>query len=111
MNIDDLTLREIKEIQAMAHGAPSMPSNPWEIGAHYVIRTVTMIKTGVLKAVHAQELVLSDACWIADTGRWHDFLKSPESVKEVEPFTDDVIVGRGGLIDAQKIAKFNRVQK
>jgi len=115
MNIDELTLGQIKQIRELTDGsatsATSAASHPWQIGAHYVIRTVTMIQTGTLIAVHSQELVLADACWIADTGRWHDFLKNPDSVKEVEPFTENAIIGRGGVIDAQVLPKFKRSQK
>jgi hypothetical protein len=113
MNINELTLGQIREIQSLALRASQTQAHPWEIGQHYAIRTVTMIQTGVIKAVYANEIVLTDACWIADTGRWHDFLKNPEGIaKEIEPFTDDVIVGRGGLIDAQKVPAFSkRVQK
>ena len=110
MNIDELTLGQVKQIQAMA-GNAAPQGGPWIIGEHYVIRTVTMIQTGILVAVHPQELVLSDAAWIADTGRWGDFLRDPNLAKEVEPFTAPVIVGRAALIDCQVIAKFNRAQK
>jgi len=77
--------------------------HPWELGSHYVIRTVTMTQTGVVVAVYPQEIVMKDAAWVADTGRFHDFLKG-KSPSEVEPFTDNVIVGRGSIVDAQKVA-------
>lgn len=83
----------------------------WKIGKIYLIRTVTMIQTGVLIAVTPQELVLEDAAWIADTGRFSDALASA-TFNEVEPFPDGpVIVGRGGLIDAVQITKSPRLQK
>jgi len=71
----------------------------WIIGEKYFIRTVTMALTGRLTAVYGQELVLSDAAWIADTGRFSDFLKTGIA-SEVEPFPDMVIVGRGSIVDA-----------
>ena len=72
----------------------------WEIGAAYLIRTVTMIQTGRLIAVNEHELVLEDAAWIADTGRFSDALRGGSFV-EVEPFPDGhVIVGRGSIVDA-----------
>lgn len=84
---------------------------PWEIGSIYLIRTVTMIDTGRLVAVTEHELVLEEAAWIADTGRFADALKKAE-FNEVEPFpTGQVIVGRGALIDAVKIASAPRSQK
>lgn len=75
----------------------------WEIGAIYLIRTVTMIDTGRLVAVTDQELVLEDAAWIADTGRFSDALRDSE-FREVEPFPPGrVIVNRGAVIDAVQI--------
>lgn len=71
----------------------------WVIGNNYLIRTVTMIQLGTLKAVTDKELLLSDACWVADTGRFHEALESG-SLNEIEMFQRDVIVGRGSIIDA-----------
>jgi len=70
----------------------------WIVGEQYFIRTVTMALTGRLTGVNAQELVMDDAAWIADTGRFSDFLKSG-SASEVEPFPNAVIVGRGSIVD------------
>jgi hypothetical protein len=75
--------------------------HPYEIGQAYFIRTVTMYYTGRLLAVTDKELVLSDAAWIADTGRFYDAIKSG-SLNEVEPFLGPVIIGRGAIIDAWK---------
>lgn len=74
-------------------------NGPWKIGENYLIRTVTMTLTGRLTAVYPNELVLDDAAWIADSGRWSDAV-SKGSFGEVEPFSGPVIVGRGALIDA-----------
>ncbi|MBI2135744.1 hypothetical protein HYU06_01595 [Candidatus Woesearchaeota archaeon] len=72
----------------------------WEVGENYVLRTVTMIQVGRLIAVEQDELVLEDAAWVADAGRWKDFLDVGK-LNEVEPFPDGkVIVGRHALIDA-----------
>src|SRR3990167_4090803 len=54
---------------------PPTESGPWKIGKCYLIRTVTMIDTGRLVEVTEQELVLEDAAWIADTGRFADALQ------------------------------------
>ena len=102
MNIDSLTLGEIKTIQNMCGGKSSKP-HPYKIGANYLIRTVTMIQTGRLVDVSEQELVLEDAAWIADTGRFSNALQKVE-FNEVEPFPDgQVIIGRGSIIDATQI--------
>lgn len=76
----------------------------WNVGKNYLIRTVTHIDTGRLVEVNEQELVLEDAAWIADTGRYADVLVSCK-FSEVEPYPEGrrVIVGRGALIDAVEI--------
>ena len=111
INTEDLTLKQVRELQSILGSNTQNEAHPWEIGAHYVIRTVTMIQTGTLKAVYKNELLLSEAVWVADTGRFHDFLKDPSKLNESEPFTDDVIVGRGSIVDAQKIPKYKASQK
>ena len=103
----EITLSDLKEL----FGNDSSSSSPWEIGSVYLIRTVTMIDTGRLVAVTDKELVLEDAAWIADTGRFSDSLKKAE-FQEVEPFPDGkVIIGRGSVIDAVKIPIAPRSQK
>jgi len=85
--------------------------SPWQIGKTYVIRTVTMIQLGRLAAVYPQELVLEDASWIADTGRFANFLKDPELRSESEPFCAACIVGRGSIVDAQVVRDVVLAQK
>ena len=111
MNIEELTLKQIREIQSIGIAAQPVAESAWEIGKIYLIRTVTMIDTGVLVGVTQQELILEDAAWIADTGRFSDALKSL-SFNEVEPFPDGrVIIGRGAVIDAVQIADKQRSKK
>jgi hypothetical protein len=71
----------------------------WVIGEKYLIRTVTMIDIGILVHVDDHELVLSQASWIADTNRFATALETG-NLKEVEPFPDEAIVGRGAIVDA-----------
>lgn len=80
-------------------------NGPWQIGEQYLIRTVTMIQHGTLIDVTEHELVLVNAAWIADTGRWATFLAGKCKPNEVEPFpaNEPVIVGRGSLIDAVRL--------
>jgi len=109
MEIDKLTIGEAKQLAALFGGGQA--EHPFEIGAVYLIRTVTMIDTGRLLRVTPTELVLEDAAWIADTGRFSDALKAV-SFNEIEPFPDgEVIIGRGAIIDAVKIKGTQRSQK
>jgi hypothetical protein len=76
-------------------------SNPFfEIGKSYFIRTVTHYFTGILIWVGDKELCLENVAWIADTGRFNEFM-AEKTVSEVEPFPDGqrVIIGRGSIID------------
>jgi len=101
MNIEELTVKQVREISSLI-GATSSQSreHPYQVGKPYFIRTVTHHYTGRLVAVHPQELVLEDVAWIADDGRVSDAIKSGEFA-EVEPFPDgQVIIGRGSVLDA-----------
>jgi len=73
----------------------------YKIGKNYMIRTVTMIYTGKLKAVYENELVLTECAWIAETKRWADSCKTGE-FNEVEPYPEkaEVIIGKGAILDA-----------
>ena len=83
----------------------------WEVGKNYLIRTVTMIDTGRLVAVGDHELVLEDAAWIADTGRFQQALESG-SFSEVEMFPKGrVIIGRAAVIDAVQINSLPTMQR
>jgi len=111
VNINELTIGQARELAEMF--AKQTPANhqPFEIGKNYLIRTVTMIDTGRVVEVGPQEIVLEDAAWIADTGRFAGALQSVE-FSEVEPFPEGrVILGRGALIDAIQIPSLPRKQK
>lgn len=104
MDIDNLTVKEIKHIQSLlkapSEGSHPEGSHPYQVGKNYFVRTVTHHMTGKLLKVTAKELVLEDAAWIADDGRFNECLKNG-TLNEVEPFPDgEVIVGRGSVIDA-----------
>ena len=114
MTIDDLTIGEARKLAELFAGSQTK-STPypgfWEIGKPYLIRTVTMIDTGILVAVTDQEIILRDAAWIADTGRFAAALESCE-FREVEPFPSGLIsIGRGAVIECVQIAKAPRAVK
>lgn len=78
-----------------------MNTYPYKINENYFIRTVTFHYTGKLVEVYDNELVLKNASWIPDDGRFADALKTG-NFNEVEPYPceEDVIIGRGAIIDA-----------
>ncbi len=98
MNINELSIGQIKEIQSLIGVANE--GHPYQIGKNYLIRTVTMAFTGRIVAVTSQEIVLEDAAWIPDLGRFNEAVEKG-TFSEVEPFQNEkVIIGRGALIDA-----------
>lgn len=75
----------------------------FKVGEKYLIRTATMCLVGRIVSVDGLEILIQNASWVADTGRFYDMLKNGlENIdhSEIEPFIDDVIVGRLSLIDA-----------
>lgn len=79
-------------------------NTPYVIGENYFIRTVTYHFTGKLKAVYENEIVITDAAWIADSGRFQQAIEEGSYV-EVEPYPDgrEVIINRGSITDAVTI--------
>lgn len=73
-------------------------ANPIRVGNAVLIRTVTHYHTGRIVEVTPTELVLVDAAWIADTGRFNAALVA-STVAEAEPFPSAVAVNRGAIID------------
>ena len=113
INIEELTIKEARQIAALCNpSAVPTVDHPYVIGANYFIRTVTHHHTGQLVQVTEHELVLKNAAWIADDGRFADALAKVE-FNEVEPFPPDalVIVGRGSIIDACQIGTLPTSQK
>jgi hypothetical protein len=79
--------------------SPKSSPAGFQVGKAYFIRTVTHYYTGKLRALTDSEIVLSDAAWIADTGRFSEALKTGK-LSEVEPFPDEVVISRGAFVDA-----------
>ena len=75
MNIAEITIGQAREIAALLSSTPPV-SHPYKLGQAYLVETVTKFFTGRLMAVHAGELVLTEAAWIADTGRYMQAIAS-----------------------------------
>lgn len=100
MEMDKLTIGDIKQLQSLFNTSACSTNHPYKIGEKYFIRTVTHHYTGKLVEVYKDELVMEDVAWIADDGRFSEALEKKE-FSEVEPFPDGkVILGRGAILDA-----------
>lgn len=72
---------------------------PFQVGSNYFIRTVTYFSTGKVKAVVGQFLVLEEAAWIADTGRFMQAIMEGK-LSEVEPVMVDMFINLNSITDA-----------
>lgn len=108
MNIEDLTVKQIREISAFINGATPQPKcgNHYPVGKNVVVRTVTMIYTGRLELVTDTDLVLVDCSWIPETERFMQFV-ADGAVRECEPYPDGlpVYINRGALLDMCELRK------
>lgn len=98
-----VTFEELQQLlqgqdQSSATEELSQDGSPYVIGEKYLLRCVTMYYTGRLVRETQNELVFEDAAWVADTGRFHDCLKTGK-LNEVEPFTGPVIIPKGTIVD------------
>lgn len=72
---------------------------PFEVGKAYFIRTITYFATGRVKAIVGNFLVLDEAAWIADTGRFRDAIVKG-ILSEVEPVDGDMYLNVQSITDA-----------
>ena len=73
--------------------------SPMSVGRKVFIRTVTHYYTGMVSLVTKEEVVLTEAAWVADTGRFAEALRTG-SLTEVEPYPDGpVSINRGAIVD------------
>jgi hypothetical protein len=71
---------------------------PFEVGEAYFIRTVTYHVLGRVKAIKGNFLVLNEASWIADSGRFNEAI-GKGTLNEVE-YVGDAIVAINAISDA-----------
>ena len=109
MNIEQL--KTAMEVVKLMGGDSCVTTFPESVGTNVFIRTVTMYYLGRIKKICGEWVTLEEASWIADTGRFNDFLKSGKA-NEVEPFVNEVHIPLGSLIDVTKFDhKLPREQK
>ena len=71
---------------------------PFEVGQSYFIRTATYHCTGRVKAIQSHFLILEDAAWIADSGRFNEAINDGK-LSEVEPVNVEMGVNIDSIID------------
>jgi hypothetical protein len=85
----------------------SSVGHPFKVGEAYFIRTVTYHFIGIVKEIVGKWLILKDASWVADSGRFHVALEKGE-LSEVE-YMDKAFINMDTITDAtpwnNKVAK------
>ena len=76
------------------------------IGKNVLIRTVTHHYTGAVTDVTGLTLNIENAAWLADSGRFHEFLKDPDNANEVEPYPNPVTINLYSILDVTEIPKY-----
>lgn len=80
-------------------------THPLAVGANLVIRTVTMITVGTVVSFDDDEILFTNASWVADAGNWGDVFKkgfdlsSHECALEHYPADMVVVVNRKAIVD------------
>ena len=67
------------------------------VGGKWFIRTVTYHLVGKVERREGEFFVLSDASWVADSGRFHNAIKDG-TLSEVEP-VGDALVAVSAIVD------------
>ncbi len=91
----ELSLQDLKQL--IANDAPD-DDGGFVMGEKVFIRTVTHYHLGKIVDVTPSFVVLTDASWIADTGRFSEMLANG-TINELEPYSDNAHVSRGAIID------------
>lgn len=95
INVNDMTIGQVKELAALI-GLGNAPASglgkpPIPVGAKVFIRLVTHHYTGRVVSSTDREVVLVEASWIADDGRFMQAMAEGK-FNEVEPYPVDMRV-------------------
>lgn len=98
------SIRQLIEDEAKKLAAKMQPEikggeSLYKLGAKLFIRTVTYHYTGRVVYLSDKEIVLEDAAWIADSGRFATALKTG-NINEAEPYPGLCSINRDTIVDA-----------
>lgn len=90
---------QVGELENQIKNEFGMNDAPFEKNKTYLVRTVTMINVGKVKNITRHFVTLTNAIWVADTGKFGDCLKAPDKFNEVETFHKDVHINLQSIVD------------
>ncbi len=101
MNIDELTLGQLKEIRKTlgVSKRKTADSLPFVVGDAIIVRTVTVIDLGRVLAIGHDSITLTDGGWVASTGRFNEMLKTGNLDEFERCDLPWFLVGRGAICD------------
>ena len=91
-------LDDILKLANLLDDGPSGTQHPFGPGQKVIIRTVTHYYTGQVESIDDHWIALSDAAWIADTGRWAQALANG-TLSEIEPYPNGCWIAGGSVVD------------
>lgn len=95
--MNEKLLERVLEV-AFKGESKSSCEHPFKEGESYFIRTVTYHFVGTIKEIIGRWIILKDASWVADSGRFHVALEKGE-LSEVE-YMDKAIINMDTITDA-----------
>lgn len=111
MNLSQETTKELILTLLGIKNTDKPGADVFTVGKNYHIRTVTMALAGELKSIDDKFIVLSNASWVADTGRYNEYIKDTSKVKENEYLGKDMIISIGAIVDAVEVNDYYKSVK
>lgn len=94
-----MTVQEVIEVvRALQTPQVKQSTFPAKVGDTVFIRTVTLYYTGKISEIKGEWITLTEAAWVADTGRFHQFLTEGKC-NEFEGIPEHVSIPTGSIID------------
>lgn len=91
-------------INELIGSSPTISSDcPFEVGEAYFFRTVTYHTLGRVKKIVGNFLVLEEASWVADSGRFNEFInegKIENQSVEIEHLEINPVLSLTSVVDA-----------
>ncbi len=99
ISVEEVEINGRKYVPAgsVAHSQQNA-EEPLSVGNTVLIRAITYHYLGRIAAIDDKRVLLVDASWLADSGRFGASLETG-SVSEVEPYPDPVSVSLGAIVD------------
>lgn len=84
----------------------------FKVGSKVFLWGLNKMTTGTIVALHDDSVILDNASWVADSGRFHEFMQDPASkASEVEMYPGKIQLNTATLIDATLVSSIPKETK